>query len=828
MTAGDNPGATGVRHDHAVRFLNFLFYGMSRGYVEFRFTGGGGRQKQTHKPAFHSLPVNAAGTAREALGVSGGQDVFVGPGPRYRVPDGGRPGTDREVLTTTCLWADLDYRRVEGGAVEAIRRTQEFPLRPSIVVDSDYGRQLYFVFSEPASAGRLLAWDKSMRGLGELFGGAGSVSPSGVLPLPGSNHADDKSGCTAFLLSEADSGWLRYSLEELEGSIRRHLETRRAASRRAAPTRAQKSEAAAAGAGGPASKASEEGGQSPSGFGPAGAPPGNALPPSYERDSDGSIWFRPPPSDAERKPPRPVKVSNTYLRISRIQEDIESGQISFAIEYDYLGRARTACITRSQMADARQLVAALAGGGAPVTSNNARPVLSYLTAYEHAFGPSIPRVKVTGRFGRQRDDGPFYLPGASADVEFVPGGYGDAAVYRALSSRRGSLQGWSEMMRQIAGEDFFVPQVAVLASLVPPLQSNLRVPNFIVDINGNSSTGKSTSLKLAASVYGRPGDPDSLIMQWMNTRLAVEHVAGLCSGLPIFLDDAQHCPNELKRSLVYLIANGRGKGRVARGTGVREVPTWHTVALSTSEEPLHRASPHEGARGRILSIGGSTPPFPSGMSAFVQALEREAAENHGHPGELYVRHLNGWPASNWAAWQQRYWAVRQELGRDSSSNLTDRVSGYVAAIQVAGEIARKLFGLPFDPAVVGRWLMLHVTEDETAQNFMAVALGAMADHYVKNIHHFAGDGRHTSAGSAAVHGASKSKEFVGFLSSTVDAIFKRHNLNRFNVLNRMAEVGLLHATENYRHTKKVGVDGLKHRMVCVKWSALFPGDEGAS
>lgn len=111
---------------------------------------GGRKQKPTHKPAFHSLPINAAGAPREAQGVNGGQNVFVGLDPRYRVSEGRKPGTDQEVLTTTCLWADLDYRRVEGGAVEAIRRIQDFPLRPSIVVDSDsVGSSTSYLMSRP-------------------------------------------------------------------------------------------------------------------------------------------------------------------------------------------------------------------------------------------------------------------------------------------------------------------------------------------------------------------------------------------------------------------------------------------------------------------------------------------------------------------------------------------------------------------------------------------------------------------------------------------------------------------------------------------------------
>jgi len=180
---------------------------------------------------------------------------------------------------------------------------------------------------------------------------------------------------------------------------------------------------------------------------------------------------------------------------------------------------------------------------------------------------------VTSRFGRGRADGPFFFPGLSAGVEFVPSGAGEAALYRAYASRRGTFQGWLEAARVVADEGLLIPQVALLAALVPPLQRKLQIPNFILDVHGNTSTGKSTSLRLAASVYGRPRDPDSLLLQWMNTSTAVEQVAAVCGELPVFLDDAQHCPSEMKRSVIYMIANGRGKGRGGGWGGVRETPT---------------------------------------------------------------------------------------------------------------------------------------------------------------------------------------------------------------------------------------------------------------
>jgi hypothetical protein len=550
------------------------------------------------------------------------------------------------------------------------------------------------------------------------------------------------------------------------------------------------------------------------------------LPPNYVEHEDGALWFHPPVTDEGRKAPRPMKVCHSPLRITGIQEHVDTGQVSVLISFRYLGREISTSILRSQMADARQLVAALSGVGAPITSINSRLVTAYLAAYEHHFAPAIPKHKVTSRLGRGRADDAFFFPGVSTNIRFSPLGAGDAALYRAYSSRGGSMRGWLEVMGSLASEGLMIPQIAVLAAFVPPLQRRLQIPNFILDLHGNTSTGKSTSLKLAASVYGKPSDPDSLILQWTNTSVAIEQVAATCSELPVFLDDAQHCPPEFKRSVIYMIANGRGKGRGALGGrgGTSETPTWHTVALSTSEEPLHAASPHEGARGRILPVGGLNPPFRAGSASFVQEVERTASHNHGHAGEAYIRHVGGWTAGDAGRWHQRYELICGELLKVSSSNVAARVSRYVAAIQLAAEVACPLLGLPFKPDVASAWLMLHLLEQDGAENLVLRAARVLADYYVGNTHHFAGDGLHRPESAKALYGVARRQQYVGFLRSAVETAFRQHKWNTTAVLNKMTEAGLLIATEDDRHTKKVSTGGVKHRMVCVRWANLFPDE----
>lgn len=894
--------AVAAAGDDPIRFLQFLFQDYTTGYVEFRQLSEASRPKAVAvgRPLYLPLPLDYSIVTDKIT--SGGRQYVVGVAPRFRVPKRGAPGKDFDVVLVGCLWAEFDYA-VEGGVIEVSRRLRDFPLRPTMSVNSAYGRQVYYVLDQPLSGGRLLEWDDLMRELRAAVGGEGAVHLARCIPLP-SNPDPKGQGprrpAALSQLDENDCSWVRYGFEELKAAISRARALGRVSSpgcglgpgytyelpatlqeRGVAP---EVIEAITTGRAPtrPGRPLFQHGGHRerdvwiakslvecgygeeeirvifrshPGGCGSdmarekdgeryleftlriakalarrqrdgeeeqEGGEEFSELPDGYELGPDGSVWFRPPAADGERRRPKPVKVSDSYIGISAIQENVDSGHISLIIKYQYLGRPRRSTILRSQMADSRQLVSALADEGAPVTTNNARHVTSYLAAYEHAFGPYLPRRKVTNHFGRGRSNGPFFLPGLESDVEFAPLSEGHASLFRAYSSRRGTLRGWAEIGRTIAAEHLTVPQVSILTSFVPPLQSRLQIPNFILDIHGSTSTGKSTALKLAASVYGSFTGPDSLIMQWMSTQAAVEQLAGVCSELPIFLDDAQYCPDELKRAAVYMIANGRGKGRASRAGGVGEVSSWHTVALSTSEEPLHEASPHEGARGRILPVGGSVHPFPAGSGPLVQSLERSALLNHGYAGETYVRHLNNFDESEWAKLRRRHAEVRRDYLTGGASNVVDRVGGYIAAIQLAAEIACPLIGLPFDPEAVGTWLLLHLIEEQGRQNQVLMMLRALADFSIKHGSNFSGDERYDPARKVDLYGAVFPGRYVAFLRDTFDAVCRRHKWNPTASLNKLAEAHALVTTESDRHTKRVSVGRIKHRMICVKWPFLFP------
>ncbi len=78
----------------------------------------------------------------------------------------------------------------------------------------------------------------------------------------------------------------------------------------------------------------------------------------------------------------------------------------------------------------------------------------------------------------------------------------------------------------------------------------------------------------------------------------------------------------------------------------------------------------------------------------------------------------------------------------------------------------------------------------------------------------------------AACGAVRPQQYVGFLRSSVESVFRQRKWNVTAVLGKLSEAGALYATEGDRYTKKVTVGDVKHRLVCVRWAALFDGGQG--
>ena len=101
---------------------------------------------------------------------------------------------------------------------------------------------------------------------------------------------------------------------------------------------------------------------------------------------------------------------------------------------------------------------------------------------------------------------------------------------------------------------------------------------------GASSTGKTTGLAVAGSVWG--GGPKGFTQTWRATSNGLEAVAEMSNDTFLCLDEiGQVSPDETGR-VAYMLAIGQGKVRMTKDIRVRAPMLWSVVFLSTGEISL--------------------------------------------------------------------------------------------------------------------------------------------------------------------------------------------------------------------------------------------------
>ena len=227
--------------------------------------------------------------------------------------------------------------------------------------------------------------------------------------------------------------------------------------------------------------------------------------------------------------------------------------------------SRATIMNRSKILD-------LSANGLPVHSGNNDDVVDYLAAFEAANLERLPRDLVRRQLGWTDDSHSTFLwgekvltgnttdpasdtelgepsvSGVKSGVLFRGADAGDQQVAAGFHAR-GSFEEW----RTVVGPALEFPRAkfVLLAGLAAPLVSIMApwgAKNFVVDVCGETSKGKTTTLRLAGSAWGNPDEDNdpSAITSWNSTQVGGERRASILNGIPLLKDDTKkvketHC-----------------------------------------------------------------------------------------------------------------------------------------------------------------------------------------------------------------------------------------------------------------------------------------------
>ncbi len=228
------------------------------------------------------------------------------------------------------------------------------------------------------------------------------------------------------------------------------------------------------------------------------------MPHGYEIARDGSLWRD---SDGRRGP---ELVERAPIFIRALVADLYTGHELVELTFRRDRAWRTVTVPRRTMVDARALVGELAPAGAPVDTNTAAAVVRWLRDFESVNERRLPRARSVSRCGWHTVAGEevFVVAGevlrrAGSTVDLVVDRAADRVRLTRGLTTAGDLEAHLEGLRR-AWAASPIAAATIAAALAAPLLRVLGAPIFALHLAGDSSRGKSSMLKIAASVYGNP------------------------------------------------------------------------------------------------------------------------------------------------------------------------------------------------------------------------------------------------------------------------------------------------------------------------------------
>ncbi|MBX9334102.1 DUF927 domain-containing protein, partial [Serratia marcescens] len=263
----------------------------------------------------------------------------------------------------------------------------------------------------------------------------------------------------------------------------------------------------------------------------------------------------------------------------------------------------------------------------------------------------------------------------------------------------GTLDDWQEQIGRYCVGNSRVA-FAVSLAFAAPLLRLVGMDGGGYHLKGESTDGKTTTMKAATSVCGGP----DYWHTWRSTGNALEGTASRRNDAAMMLDEIREVDGREAGNIAYMLANGQGKGRAGTDGELRARKQWRLLFFSTGELSLTEHAARAGERTfagmevRMLQIPSdsgkygvfeSLHGFDSGK-ALAEHFEVATATVYGTPFRAWLKaltaDLNGMTASAKALMKE----YTQLLMPDNAGNQVGRAINRFALVAMAGELATRL------------------------------------------------------------------------------------------------------------------------------------------
>ena len=212
----------------------------------------------------------------------------------------------------------------------------------------------------------------------------------------------------------------------------------------------------------------------------------------------------------------------------------------------------------------------------------------------------------------------------------------------------GSLEDWKQQIAEQCVDNSRL-SFAVSVALASPLLKIINGENCGFHFQGPSSNGKTTTLKVAASIFGGK----EMIHTWRATSNGLESIAVLHNDSLLCLDEMGQMNSKEAGETAYMLANGMGKSRANKHAYARSKHDWRILFLSSGEISLAEHMREGGKRiragqeVRIINIPSDTGQYGAFEhlhksetgAAFSRDLCQASEQFFGSAGRTFIQKI---------------------------------------------------------------------------------------------------------------------------------------------------------------------------------------------
>lgn len=314
-----------------------------------------------------------------------------------------------------------------------------------------------------------------------------------------------------------------------------------------------------------------------------------------------------------------------------IYKNVDTGRERVKLAYFKYGQWQNVTVNRKVCADNSAIVDVLSDIGIEVTSENAKPLVKYIS---DCIGLNPAKLEPRKSINRLGWAGNEFMP--YADDIVYDGEEAFDVIYKNVKEN-GDFSVWKEHCSVLRRNK--VVRLAFAASFASCLIELVNALPFVLHIwSGESGTCKTVAIMAAMSIWGNP-KMGGLVKTMNTTKVNIMRTSAFLYSLPYAGDELQTMKDKWTTNfdqLIYQITEGIDRGRGRATGGVEETKTWRCSYLFTGEEPITKANSRAGSKNRVIEIEVEEKLLEDGNRT-VGIL----TEHYGHAGRKLVDYLQG-------------------------------------------------------------------------------------------------------------------------------------------------------------------------------------------